>query len=1813
MTPLQSAFINVINLSIAASFLMQAVILLRPFLKRVPKWLTCVLWGMVALRLVIPFSLESRWSLVPAWKVSVPYAEETQTVKNGIQQGGFVTEDWQGETITKSMPEDHDAERVGTVSTEKGLENPSEANDWQGLSRENVGEGIPHAEGTMANGGAAKQNDQWHAATSETKEHGSENASSNETAAVTEWQTEEPSEVTPAKARKDESIISAGEDIIATDEGIALTGEGILRKMFQGELLIIGSGIWLAGIIAMLAYVVVSFVRLRVRLRTAVRLEEGADVKVWMSDAITEPFVLGIIRPSIYVPSAIEEGDLKCVLCHEQAHVKRGDYLWKPLGFLILCVYWFHPLCWISYFLFCRDVEMACDEKATKGFGMEERKRYCQALLNLGQGKKNSLIGTVAFGENGTKSRVKAVLDYKKPSFRVILAGVLACLSLGIFFMTSQGGYAAGLDTAEKTPEAEDGDSASEESSLGAEEDLEENLSSANEDDQKLALIDFDGDGKADEVQVQVVQEDGQYFDEVIVHLGNRETYSLRYSGRTDGAMDFLTVSTGRITKKEKTDIVLQITDGKGNYGSSDIHVIELAETPNGKELKEILTILDGGKNSRDYEKYRDTMLSAELINTTISMTGQSELVRLMPTAERDAVCVTVMNSYYDGENSTLAVQAYVYYDQGEWKTTWDFGVGRKIGVGVTGWNFGLGDLDGNGIYEYVACRYSYSSTLQNILKVCWNGECIYELRKDIIDVLSWRYSDFDGDGVQELFLSLWNGDAKDVENVYMVLKKTNIGEWKALEERHAYPESENSFPIQVTYKKNQGIAEITLKGFRSYCDFSLEDYCKGMEKRIASNECTVDEKRTLQKYLAEYKEILQTPWEELAGKECGSVNRWGLKEVVPDYYDGLPCLVATYGIIGMDEQDDWGRIKLWFRYDKDGKTQVLLMLFDSIMSLPVGEGGWGYQELVLYSDREYKNYIGATAREAYAEIAKTYYDALLEVRKGEKVSDEVLDELGDTYVNTWFLDAARNEFETPVYSLIDLNGDGTEEFLIGCKHDPYLVFNDVYTWKDGEAYLLTEQHVGYRGGSRVVCENGAIRDWTAWIGSEGTNARFWRLPMNGTAMVVEEWLTGTILRSGENEKEVYYRKLPHADQIISKEEYEAILSGELGGYKVIMPDTTILTPDSIETLRTGKVQNVQTLSMGNTIPDRSEVLNAYYELIHLAEGVIYDPQAWGDNHKLYQDSEGKDLFSWELSHLFDGIANDHAIAWQNVGYLIKDIDGDGVDELLFGENDPDPKGSFNGVIYDMYTYRDHQLVHLLSGWTKNEYYLTENGMIAHEIISTASEGYWEFLRYDGYGLEFVEKVEMVLQNDNKRIYSHTTPNGTEEITEKAQKAIRDKYVYVHPDFSAMGPWWSKVEDLNEDGLKDYLISFYRDGVCRHLSLYLMRQGIVYDHEEDVGVGFGDRYFVDLDGDGEKEILLMIEPHVNSMPLEEFAVLKKAGDGWKELETCKSLPLKLTHGTDPYEIILGCDGYEQTISFSVKDRYDEWKTLAEQTGDSFCEEMKRYYEYEVAKTKAGAEIGGIMDWGIWEIHLTELEGRPCLMALQGIEGYSKEDVWGEVEICFDYDANGKIRILDLKLRDGSSFSMAGWEYDLDRNGIPEIPRLVTFDEGMDQRFELWEDGKMIWSEEGYSVHAGYNALFLCVLNGDAYLLRYHPTMYQGAGTYSYQLFFLENGTEKVVQENSVKFDTNFHKGKPLYGEFNPETIAAFMDEINDLLSHSTQLLNTDGELLETFAGKTVAPQDTLGWLDMFDRDSSKSLLENLQAFQLVQQGENIAQ
>ncbi|MDE5700373.1 MAG: hypothetical protein K2I96_23720 [Lachnospiraceae bacterium] len=177
--------------------------------------------------------------------------------------------------------------------------------------------------------------------------------------------------------------------------------------------------------------------------------------------------------------------------------------------------------------------------------------------------------------------------------------------------------------------------------------------------------------------------------------------------------------------------------------------------------------------------------------------------------------------------------------------------------------------------------------------------------------------------------------------------------------------------------------------------------------------------------------------------------------------------------------------------------------------------------------------------------------------------------------------------------------------------------------------------------------------------------------------------------------------------------------------------------------------------------------------------------------------------------------------------------------------------------------------------------------------------------------------------------------------------------------------------------------------------------------------------------------------------------------------------------------------------------------------------------------------------------------------------------------------------------------------DLNHNGVAEEVRLTDIDDGQGQRLEIWENDELIDMEEGYFAHVGWNSIFVCTLDGEDYLLRYHPRMFQGICTYEYSLSVLTDNKETVIQKNRVEFDINF--GSPVYyNEFDAEAMAAFMEEINDLLSHSVQLLNTDSDLIQTFE-KEGRLYDSLWWLDnwepVFVRDESRSLLENLKDFQ----------
>lgn len=190
--------------------------------------------------------------------------------------------------------------------------------------------------------------------------------------------------------------------------------------------------VWLAGIAALLLYAAVSALRLRLRVRTAVRLEG----KVYQSEFVSSPFILGVIRPRIYLPFGLEAGAQAMVLAHERAHLRRGDQLWKPLGYLILAAYWFNPLCWLAYILFCRDIEAACDEKVVRELGEGCKAAYSRALLACSVPRKLITACPLAFGETGVKARIRSVLNYKKPAFWLVLAAVIASVAVAVCFLT---------------------------------------------------------------------------------------------------------------------------------------------------------------------------------------------------------------------------------------------------------------------------------------------------------------------------------------------------------------------------------------------------------------------------------------------------------------------------------------------------------------------------------------------------------------------------------------------------------------------------------------------------------------------------------------------------------------------------------------------------------------------------------------------------------------------------------------------------------------------------------------------------------------------------------------------------------------------------------------------------------------------------------------------------------------------------------------------------------------------------------------------------------------------------------------------------------------------------------------------------------------------------------------------------------------------------------------------------------------------------------------------------------------------------------
>lgn len=223
------------------------------------------------------------------------------------------------------------------------------------------------------------------------------------------------------------SIVPEPERLIADGGIIRQSSSFPTKTLIFTELLFF---VWISGATAMIIYMIVSYLRLRCKVSENIPDENGMIV----CDRIGSPFVLGIFRPKVYIPSTLNDNEKRYVLLHESAHIKRLDTLWKPLAFLILSVHWFNPLVWLAYFLFSRDTELACDERAVKSLPLKERKEYSEVLLECSAKCFAVAACPFAFGEHPVKKRIESVLRYNKPKFYQVIFAVTATMAVVVFF-----------------------------------------------------------------------------------------------------------------------------------------------------------------------------------------------------------------------------------------------------------------------------------------------------------------------------------------------------------------------------------------------------------------------------------------------------------------------------------------------------------------------------------------------------------------------------------------------------------------------------------------------------------------------------------------------------------------------------------------------------------------------------------------------------------------------------------------------------------------------------------------------------------------------------------------------------------------------------------------------------------------------------------------------------------------------------------------------------------------------------------------------------------------------------------------------------------------------------------------------------------------------------------------------------------------------------------------------------------------------------------------------------------------------------------
>lgn len=564
---MNALFLKIINMSISASWLVLAVLVLRVILKKAPKWINVLLWGIVAVRLIFPFSFESALSLIPS---------------------------------AETIPLD-----IGMAAT------PT------------INSGI--------------------------------------------------------------NVINHAVNPVISQSNTPMTGASVNPLQITISICEI---IWMVGMAILALYTIISCWRLIRKIDTAVLYKNN----IFQSENVSSPFVLGFIKPRIYVPFRINDQDLEYVVAHEQAHIRRKDHLWKPLGFLLLTIHWFNPLMWLAYVLLCRDIELACDEKVIKELGSEQRADYSQALVTCSVNRRMIAACPIAFGEVGVKERVKSVLHYKKPAVWITIAATVVCIIVAICFLTNP--------------------------SKNAEE---------------IELADLDGDGALEQLiieeltpnecyTVRFIREDGSELWSAELGLPNTEwdSYFLYQDGDVNGILHYTpTVYQGyaeyfyelyTFPNGIQTTYAAKRTMFNLNSDSEEPGVVEatsFAEEVNALLAHSTLLIstLDG-----ELHQYGDSE-----IEWVCELPISEDAIYAVPVSE-----LMGLDCWYTEEITTPSFFGRTYFSQISGSDT-SFIVAESFGYEIDDY---IVDLDGDGISELV-CNCQYGDGAQEVFVYRRNGDQI--------------------------------------------------------------------------------------------------------------------------------------------------------------------------------------------------------------------------------------------------------------------------------------------------------------------------------------------------------------------------------------------------------------------------------------------------------------------------------------------------------------------------------------------------------------------------------------------------------------------------------------------------------------------------------------------------------------------------------------------------------------------------------------------------------------------------------------------------------------------------------------------------------------------------------------------------------------------------------------------------------------------------------------------------------------------------------------------------------------------------------